>query len=556
MEPDQGAIMSSLFFSLLRNDSALQPKRWLWVAHDQLHPLLNPWAGEPPEETGFIFIESAQRGHARPYHRQKLAFILSNLRHRALESQLEGHPVRYLSTTATYGEALHSLSEKLGNIHILRSPEREIREQLKPGLDDGSLLEHEHTGWLTTREQFLESVGSTPPFRMDTFYRHFRKSTGVLMEDNAPAGGKFSHDADNRQPWKGDPVPPEEPLFEEDDIDIEVKRFVLSQFPEHPGDVDMSRIPTSETQAREAFEFSKSVLQHFGPHEDAFSEHSRGLFHTRLASVLHLHRLLPREVLEMALASNAPLNSKEGFIRQLVWREYMFHVHEVTDGFRSLEVPRTSAPCRDARWGDYKNGPQPHPTDSPLIDNEEKHPNRLQQTRPLPPAFWGQESGLRCLDATTTAVMEDAWTHHIPRLMILGNLASLLDIHPRELTDWFHVAFIDAYDWVVETNVLGMGTFAVGESMMTKPYISGTPYIQKMGDHCQKCSFHPKKTCPISKLYWAFLERHGKAFEGNVRMAMPLRTLTRRSEDQKASDAEAFEWVSSTLSRGEVLYPD
>ena len=139
---------------------------------------------------------------------------------------------------------------------------------------------------------------------------------------------------------------------------------------------------------------------------------------------------------------------------------------------------------------------------------------------------------------------------------LLGNLASLLDIHPRELTDWFHVAFIDAYDWVVETNVLGMGTFAVGESMMTKPYISGTPYIQKMGDHCKACSFHPKKNCPISSLYWAYLERHGEAFESNVRMAMPLRTLAKRSAEQKKADTETFKQVLSTLQRGEMLTPD
>ena len=556
MESDQGAIMSSLFLSLLRNDSSLKPKRWLWVAHDQLHSQLNPWADEPPEETGLIFVESKQRGNVRPYHRQKLAFLLSNLRHRALEAQQEGHPVRYLVSEDDYGRALTDLVQEIGTIHVLRSPELEIRQQLKTSIAEGLLLEHEHGGWLTTREEFLQSVGDGPPFRMDVFYRHFRKISGVLMENSSPEGGKYSHDGENRKPWKGTPPAPSDPIFEVDTIDKEVTAMVMEHFPHHPGNIDLSKLPTTAQQAQQALDCARSVIPEFGPYEDAFSEDSRGLFHTRLASLMHLHRVLPEEILTIALESSAPLNSREGLIRQLVWREYMHHIHEVTDGFRSLDVPRTSAPCRDARWGDYKNGTYPESADIPQNDDDEKHPNRLQQTRPLPPAFWGEESGLRCLDATTTAVMEDAWTHHIPRLMILGNLASLLDIHPRELTDWFHVAFVDAYDWVVETNVLGMGTFAVGESMMTKPYVSGTPYIQKMGDHCQKCSFHPKKTCPISKLYWAFLERHGDAFEGNVRMAMPLRTLSRRSEDQKAADAEAFEWVSSTLSRGEVLHPD
>ncbi len=543
--------MSSHFLSQLRDDSALQPKRWLWVAHDQLHPQLNPWAGESPEETGLIYIESRQRGNARPYHRQKLAFLLSNLRHRALESQSEGHPVLYLFSDDDYGTVLAETAKELGSIHVLRSPEREIREQLKPAIADGLLLEHEHGGWLTTREEFIDSVGETPPFRMDAFYRHFRKVSGVLMEDGSPEGGKYSHDGDNRQPWKGDPPAPEDPIFDVDSIDEETTAMVLAEFPHHPGNVDLSRLPTTADQAKEALDFARSVIPEFGPYEDAFSEHSRALFHTRLASLLHLHRILPEELLQVAIETPAPLNSREGLIRQLIWREYMHHIHEVTDGFRTLDVPRSTAPCRDARWGDYSGNKTIGKS-----GGRERHPNRLSQKQPLPPAFWGQESGLRCLDATTTAVMEEGWTHHIPRLMILGNLASLLDIQPRELTDWFHVAFIDAYDWVVETNVLGMGTFAVGESMMTKPYISGTPYIQKMGDHCKACSFHPKKNCPISSLYWAYLERHGEAFEGNVRMAMPLRTLAKRSAEQKKADAKTFKQVLSTLQRGEMLTPD
>lgn len=543
--------MSSLFFSKLRDDSTLQPKRWLWVAHDQLHPQLNPWAGESPEETGLIFIESKQRGNTRPYHRQKLAFLLSNLRHRALESQQEGHPVRYLFSHGDYATALVELTEELGPIHVLRSPEREIREQLKVAIDEGLLQEHEHGGWLTTREEFIDSVGEEPPFRMDAFYRHFRQVSGVLMEDGSPEGGKYSHDGDNRNPWKGTPAAPDEPVFEVDDIDLEVTEMVMAKFPHHPGQIDLTKLPTTAEQAKSALDFARSVIPEFGPYEDAFSENSRSLFHTRLASLMHLHRVLPDEVLRIAIDSHAPLNSREGLIRQLIWREYMHHIHEVTDGFRRLEVPRSKALCRDARWGDVSGWKK-----SVATADLEEHPNRLQQDRPLPPAYWGRESGLRCLDATTTAVMEDGWTHHIPRLMILGNLASLLDISPRELTDWFHVAFIDAYDWVVETNVLGMGTYAVGEAMMTKPYISGTPYIHKMGDHCKTCSFHPKKSCPISSLYWAYLERHGEAFAGNIRMAMPLRTLAKRSHEQKKSDAETYEWVQSTLQRGDVLSPD
>lgn len=168
-------------------------------------------------------------------------------------------------------------------------------------------------------------------------------------------------------------------------------------------------------------------------------------------------------------------------------------------------------------------------------------------------AYWGQSSGMECLDWAVESVMDEAWTHHIPRLMVLSNLAQLMDIEPRQLTDWFHAAFIDAFDWVVEPNVLGMGTFALGDAMMTKPYVSGSPYIKKMGDFCSSCEFHPAKTCPISPMYWAYFERHKAAFSGNHRLAMTLRTLAKRSEEKKQHDRESFEYVVRTLGEGKSL---
>ena len=152
--------------------------------------------------------------------------------------------------------------------------------------------------------------------------------------------------------------------------------------------------------------------------------------------------------------------------------------------------------------------------------------------------------------------MDEGWTHHIPRLMVLSNVANLLDVNPRELTDWFHAAFIDAYDWVVEPNVLGMGTFALGTAMMTKPYVAGSAYINRMSDHCKSCAFHPKKNCPMTRLYWAYLARHGEAFEGNHRMSMTLRNVQRRSPEERDLDAATFEHVKEVLGNGGTLRPE
>lgn len=242
---------------------------------------------------------------------------------------------------------------------------------------------------------------------------------------------------------------------------------------------------------------------------------------------------MPTNLLESVLRTPSPMNSTEGFVRQLIWREYVKHVHDITDGFENISVNRTLTEVRDAMWygGGYSHN----------FSDPTQHPNHLTQENNLPMAYWNADSGLNCLDTVVDSVIEDGWTHHIPRLMVLGNIASLLDVNPRQLTDWFHAAFIDAYDWVVEPNVLGMGTFALGESMMTKPYISGAAYINRMSDYCKDCQFDPKKNCPITNLYWDFISRHSESFNGNHRMAIPLRNSLRRDEEKKNFDRQTFE---------------
>jgi deoxyribodipyrimidine photolyase-related protein len=139
---------------------------------------------------------------------------------------------------------------------------------------------------------------------------------------------------------------------------------------------------------------------------------------------------------------------------------------------------------------------------------------------------------------------------------VLSNIAHLVDVHPRQLTDWFHVAFIDAYDWVVEPNVLGMGTFALGSAMMTKPYVAGSAYINRMSNHCKSCEFHPKKTCPISRLYWAYLDRHSDSFKGNHRLSMAMRNVAKRSEEQRSLDHQTYLRVQEALANGTILHPE
>ncbi len=525
------------FSSLFRDDSIEDVESWWFLPYDQL----NLAFFEGKKSYGIILIESEEQGKRRPYHKQKLSFLLSNLRHFALEAQAADIPVLHLTTTTQYDDALRGIIQEIGSINMFKPAERELRVTLKPLIDEGSITVHEHPGWLTPQEWFTSTVGTEPPFRMDRFYRNVRKKTGWLMEDDAPYGGKFSHDGDNRHPWKGEHTPPQAPVYKVDSIDEEVISLVNSIYAEHPGDARLDHLPTSSSDHEQALEFTTSILEHFGQYEDAMTKQSRGLFHSRLASSMNLHRIMPQHVVNLVLAADIPLNSKEGFLRQMIWREYVHHIHDITDGFRTIDVKKTKPKNRQANWT------------SASSSDEESHPNHLNQTRSLPMAYWGEKSGLDCLDWAVESVMDEAWTHHIPRLMVLSNLAQLLDIEPRELTDWFHAGFVDAFDWVVEPNVLGMGTFSLGDAMMTKPYISGTPYIKKMGDFCSSCQFHPTKTCPISSMYWAYFERHKASFKGNHRLAMTLRTLEKRDPEKKRNDAETFAWVSTTLSEGKSL---
>jgi deoxyribodipyrimidine photolyase-related protein len=512
----------------------LSGRRVVYVPYDQLGRF-GPLA-EAPETLALVFVESPVKAARRPYHRQKLAFVLANQRQFALEMAREGAAVRYLTGREDYATQLQRFaggSEAPGPLTVMTPAERELRVELAPLVAAGCLVEVPHAGWLTAREDFLAGAGAAPPWRMEAFYRHVRRRTGVLMAagpgrraEPKPVGGRFSFDVENRLPWSGEPPAPPPPVFTPDAVTAEVVAFVNSAFADHPGVADAASLPATQADAEALWRWARDrCLPNFGPYEDALSRRSRTLFHTRASALINVHRLLPARVLADALdpSLDLPIASREGFVRQLLgWREYVRHVHVETDGFR-------------------RGVPQ----------------NALGAARPLPPVFWGgAPSGLACLDAVVDDVWAEAWTHHIARLMVLANIAQLLDVDPRALTDWFWVAYVDAFDWVVEPNVLGMGTFACGDAMTTKPYISGAGYLHRMGDHCETCAFRPDRDCPLTPLYWAYLDRHAEALRPAGRMVNPLAGLARRAPERRAADRATFERVSAALTAGARLAPE
>ncbi len=534
----------------------------------------------PPGSLALLFLESDEWLRRRPYHRQKLATILLNQRAFAIECAQRGFLVRYESTTSSIAAALERCIAEISPcapLLMMEAAEREVRAEIAPMIASGRMRVLPNELWLTTEADFAashtadEDVGAEsastdeddaasasrqaarPTFRMDRFYRVVRQRTGILMERGKPIGGRYSFDGENRQRWEGTPEPPRPTRFRRTPLRDELEHEILTRFSAHPGKLDLGAIPVTRSEVDRFWRWAlEECLPTFGPYEDAMSVASRGLFHTRITPILNIGRLRPKRVLDDALAADIPIASKEGFVRQVIgWREFVRHVHRETDGFRTLGSPSIAAPGDGgfARWSGapWKRGAAPAGVDGGAA------PNALEASTPLPPAYWGRQSGLACLDRVVADVWSEGWSHHITRLMILSNIATLLGVSPRELTDWFWVAYADAYDWVVEPNVLGMGTYGVGDLMTTKPYVSGSAYIRSMSDFCPECVFDPEVDCPITNLYWDFLRRSDGALADNQRMKLPLASARKRSKEAATRDHQVFVHVRDVLIRGERL---
>jgi deoxyribodipyrimidine photolyase-related protein len=526
-------------------------RRWLFVPYDQLNDAMGPLCREEP---GTLLVETPWKGNRRPYHRQKLAMLLANQRHFALEQAERGVAVRLAVGKGPYREVLTRVVKELGPLRVMVPAERELRVDLEPLFERKQLELIPHEGWLTTAEDFAQSQNG-PPWRMDAFYRHVRKRTGALMTNGKPLGGKFSFDVENRKGWKGQPPAPALPIFCPDAVTSEVLELIETHFADHPGQLKPDELPSTRADATALWEWAKAqCLPRFGPFEDAMSTRSRSLFHTRISALLNLHRLLPRQILDDVLAMTLPLASQEGFVRQVLgWREYLHHVHVETDGFRTL-APEASTPG-DGGFEAWRGKAWKAPR-AAFEPGGGAEPSALQAHAPVPPAYWGAPSGLHCLDTVIAELWQSGYGHHITRLMVLANLGTLLGLSPRALTDWFWAAYVDAYDWVVEPNVLAMGTFGTGGIATTKPYVAGAAYIDRMSDYCAGCAFDPQKNCPITRLYWAFLARHEAMLRANPRTGPAVLGLNRRSASERARDQVILAHVLERLQAGAVLSPE
>ena len=326
-------------------------------------------------------------------------------------------------------------------------------------------------------------------YLMASFYRKQRENTGILMDAIGPIGGKLSYDAENRKKLPRGHEPPGVPRFSNGYID-EAVDYVNERFPDNPGESEEFFYPVTHEEARRLLDrFIKEGLDLFGDYQDAISEGHDFIYHSLLSSSLNIGLLTPDEVLKAVEDSDAPLNSKEGFIRQVLgWREFILKIY-----LKEGKFQRTN--------------------------------NHFGNIKKLPDSFYNASTGVQPVDNVVEKVLRNAYAHHIERLMVLGNYMLLNEYDPDDIYGWFMELFIDAYDWVMVPNVYGMSQYADGGLMSTKPYISSSNYILKMSD------FKRGQWCKIwDDLFWDFIEKHQGEFLKNPRMSLMVKQLERRKK--------------------------
>lgn len=508
--------------------------RTIWILGDQLGPDNAALAGARKRDDVLFFVESERALRKLKYHQQRLVLLISAQRHFAEEMRKAGWKVDYYSfgRGVSWESALaaHVKKHKPGRI-LLAAPNNYDEQQAAGKLAKKFPLEILPTRqFLVPREEFIAWAQGKKSLLMETHYRRVRAEFGFLMQpDGQPVGGRWNFDEDNRKTFRdwvkaGRPkaeVTPEKP----DKITHEVIALVAKGFADHPGTAEDFWLPVDRAGAlRWLDKFIATRLSGFGPWEDLMVEGDDLLFHSVISPLINLGLLTPRECIERAIAAydkkKAPLASVEGFVRQIAgWREFI-------NGVYWLKMP------------------------------EYEKVNGLDAQRPLPEFFYTGKTDLNCLRQCIGQVLGTGFNHHIQRLMVLGNFLLLAGVKPQEALRWYLEMYVDAHDWVMAANVLGMVLHADGGFMATKPYAAGSGYISRMSNYCEGCRYKPAvktgaEACPFNYLYWDFYARHEKRFARNPRVGMALKTLAKKSPaERKAIGESAREFLQTVTSGG------
>jgi deoxyribodipyrimidine photolyase-related protein len=490
-------------------------RRVPWVLGTQLHPSVGPLS-RAPDGSRVLLIEAHDFARRKPYHHDKLTLLFSSMRHFRDELRERGYDVAYIQAP-TFGAGLERFFDRYPETTLvaMRSPSHNSGERLQELAENagGDLDIVANELFVSTREAFDEWANETDvePFTHENFYRWLRRETGVLLRDGDPVGGEWNFDDQNQEFPPDDWEPPARHETELDDLTERVSEWVSAEF-DTWGDAESFCWPVTREGARDRLEqFVTERLPAFGPYQDAMVADEWAMAHSLLSPSINLGHLHPWEVITAIETAgleseSVPINSLEGVLRQLLgWREFMRHVY------------RHAMP-------------------------ELAGANQLDATASLPEFYWDGETDMRCVSESVEDVRARGYAHHIQRLMVLGNFATLWGVEPAQLNEWFHATYVDAYHWVTTPNVVEMGSYGHG-IFATKPYVSSANYIDRMSDYCGDCAYDPDEdigegACPFNALYWDFLARNEETLRSNHRMGLMYSHVDSKRE---SGDLDAIE---------------
>jgi len=479
-----------------------------------------------PDEDLFWMAECDEEIRYVPSHKQRIVLFLSAMRHFRDELMGAGKPLRYHALTPDGRKDRGNSFEKILAADILElkpkriavvqpgdwrvlATVRKIADEFELEL---SVLEDRH--FYCSVEEFAKFADCRKTLLLETFYRRMRKKHKLLMDGDKPEGGDWNYDKDNREPFpKSGPGTISAPTsFNPDATTQEVIDLVAQRYADHPGEIDSFNLPVTPGDARRMrTDFISKNLPEFGKYEDAMWTDEPFGHHSRLSVAMNIKLLNPRECVEPAIAAynneHASLPSVEGFVRQIVgWREFIRGVYW-------NHMPK------------YAEG------------------NHFRHQANLPEFYWNGKTDMTCVQQSMKHVLQYGYAHHIHRLMVLGNLSLLLGVHPYQFHQWHMAMYIDAIDWVSLPNTLGMSQHGDGGVVGTKPYVATGNYIHKMSNFCKNCRFDYRKStgedaCPITTLYWDFLDRNYDTLSDNSRMKFQMKHIDKKREKGEIAEIQ------------------
>lgn len=483
------------------------------VLGDQLSLGLSSLAAADPARSVVLMMEVADETSYVRHHKTKLVYILAAMRHHAEALTQAGWRVDYVrlddpeNTGSFTGEIARAMSRHdPERIIVTEAGEWRVAAMLESWqtLFGVPVDICPDTRFLCSHVEFDEWASGRSALTMEWFYRQMRTRTGLLMTAGKPAGGRWNFDKDNRKPAQRDLLMPRPVSFSPDAVTREVIALVEARFGGHPGSLaGFDYAVTAADAERQAASFLANALPQFGDYEDVMLTGERFLWHSILSPYINSGLLDPLDLCRRAeaeyRAGRAPLNSVEGYIRQIIgWREYMRGIY-------------------------WREGPG-------YVDR-----NFLGHSRALPGWYWTGDTDMHCLREALGQTLATAHAHHIQRLMVIGNFALLIGADPKQVHFWYLEVYLDAYEWVELPNTLGMSQFGDGGLLGSKPYVSSGAYINRMSDYCRHCRYDVNQrvgddACPFNALYWQFLDRHRDKLGDNHRLAMPYRNWDRQTD--------------------------